>query len=226
MRAPSVRAAVPWLALLLVACEIVGGGDNGKAGDSGTGSDTGTSPSDTSGDPTGTGTGPDGVRTCGALDPVVEVDCDARPETPDPGSDGLPSCTTGVLSCGDTITGTLEGGSTFFDNNRGHAWEWCSGHSTGSELEGPERAYRLDVPANDTYVSLRLASCEPVQLLWYQTSDACPNDRVTCSYVTVDGATCQGDDIVTSGSGILYVVVESLGGSSGNYTLHVDCGET
>jgi hypothetical protein len=216
----------------LAACDLVAPIDkaHGTTEDD-TGTNVGTTGPGTN--PANPPVGQDGVLECRVPQPVgigvrvpLEVECETPIPTPEPGTDGLPACTTAELQCGDTVEGTIAGGSVYFDNNRGHAWEWCSGHSTGSQLEGPERAYKLQLPPTDTYVSLSLASCERTQLLWYQTSDACPTDRVTCSYATVDGASCQGEDILLSGSGIMYIVVESLNGSEGNFKLHVECGET
>jgi hypothetical protein len=153
-----------------------------------------------------------------------QLECREPYETPAPGGDGLDACVTATLACGETVRGTVEGGSSVLSNESGQAFEWCSGHSTGSELAGPERVYRVDVGEENTYASVRLASCEPLQLLWYQTSQACPAEHVTCSYVTVDGAVDQREDILLSGSGILWFVVEGIEGTSGNFELTVDCG--
>ncbi len=153
-----------------------------------------------------------------------DVECPEPYPTPAPGGDGLDACVTATVACGETIQGTIEGGSTVFSNESGKAFEWCSGHSTGSQLAGPERVYRVEPAATDTYVSVRLASCEPLQLLWYQTANACSEERVNCSYVTVDGSVDQREDILLSGSGVVWFVVEGIEGTSGNFELTVDCG--
>ncbi|MCA9492921.1 MAG: hypothetical protein KC621_23480 [Myxococcales bacterium] len=154
------------------------------------------------------------------------LDCRDEYVTPDPGNSGLPACVTDTISCGSTIQGTVAGGSTVFSNESGMAWEWCSGHSTGTQLAGPERVYRLDVDSSTTYVTPRLRSCEPLQLLWYQTSQACPTDHVLCSYITVDGSRDQSDDILLAGNGTIWFVVEGISGTSGNFELTVECGGT
>ena len=154
------------------------------------------------------------------------LECHPDYDTPEPGNNGLPECVTQEISCGDVIKGTIEGGSTVFSNESGMAWEWCSGHSTGSQLAGPERVYRLNVDAGSTYVTPRLKSCEPLQLLWYQTNQACPTERVLCSYITVDGSRDQTDDILLAGNGTIWFVVEGIDGTSGNFELTVECGGT
>lgn len=152
------------------------------------------------------------------------IECRPLYETPAPGSDGQAACVTQTLACGQTVQGTIEGGSTVFSNESGMAWEWCSGHSTGSQLAGPERVYKVVVDGGQTFASVRLKSCEPLQLLWYQTSNACPTERVLCSYITVDGATDQVEDILLAGNGVIWFVVEGIEGTSGNFELTVDCG--
>jgi hypothetical protein len=70
---------------------------------------------------------------------------------------------------------------------------------------------------------VRLASCEPSQLLWYQTSQVCPEERVNCQYATEGSATSQRDDILLSGSGVVWFVVEGLSNDGGNFALTVEC---
>lgn len=154
------------------------------------------------------------------------LDCHPNYETPAPGSDGLPSCVTQEIACGETILATVEGGSTVFSNASGMAFEQCSGHSTGTELAGPERVYKLTMDASVTYVTPRLRSCQPLQLLWYQTGNACPEEHVLCSYITVDGSVDQTDDILLAGSGVLWFIVEGIDGTTGNFELSVECGGT
>jgi hypothetical protein len=153
-----------------------------------------------------------------------QVDCAPLAETPVPGSTGYGDCVTDVIHCGDTVVGTIAGGSTAFSNQTGAPFEQCSGHGPGDELDGPERVYRLDVADTDSYVTVHLASCETTQLLWYQSTEACPTDHVLCSYVHADGALDQGDSIVLSNAGVVWFVVEGLGGAEGNYALTVQCG--
>lgn len=194
-----MRSARLLLALGLAGCDVVSPA-NGDDDDDDTGS-TGTPPSV-----------PD------------DVECRDPYPTPGPGGDGLDACVTATVACGETVQGTIAGGSTVFSNESGQAFEWCSGHSTGSQLAGPERVYRVETGPDDTYVSVRLGSCEPLQLLWYQTTLACPAERVNCSYVTVDGSVNQSEDILLSGSGVVWFVVEGIDGTDGNFSLTVDCG--
>lgn len=161
------------------------------------------------------------VHPAGVPDDIV---CQPAYETPAPGAAGLGECVTAALTCGETVQGTLAGGSTAFDNQYEHPFEWCSGHSTGDDLDGPERVYRLDVPEGIRTVTPRLASCETAQLLWYQTSEVCPSTRVNCSYVGASGATDQTTDILLGDSGVIWFVVEQLQGDPGNFALTVDCG--
>jgi len=143
----------------------------------------------------------------------VPDDLECRPftETPAPGEAGAGECVTGTLQCGETVHGTLAGGSTVFSNQHEAAFEWCSGHSTGDDLDGVERVYRLDVPSNYRYVSMRLASCETTQILWYQTGAVCPTERVACSYVGVHGGYEQAENILLGDSGVIWFVIEGLG---------------
>ncbi len=171
------------------------------------------------GDSTGATTGP-----TGPVPPELRGECDDLFETPPPGSSGGGACVTEVVSCGDTVRGTIRGGSNVFRNEPGYAWEQCSGQGPfGDDLSGPERVYQVDTSGYD-YVSVRLVSCERLQLLWYQTAQVCPEENVTCSYVTVEGSTDQSEDIVLSGSGIIWFVAEGLGGAEGNFELTVECG--
>jgi hypothetical protein len=195
------------LALLLVGlvpgCEILGG--TGPGGDD---------DDDDTADPWVT---PSGVPD--------DVECRPLTETPAPGEAGLGECVTGTLACGETVHGTLAGGSTVFSSQHDLAFEQCSGHSTGDDLDGPERVYRLDVPSNFRYVSMHLSSCETTQILWYQTDQVCPTEHVACSYVGVHGGYEQSEDILLGSSGVLWFVIEGLEGAVGNYTLTVECGE-
>lgn len=193
-----------WL-VLLPGCEILGLGESDGPGD-GDDDDSGSSTSDDDDDASG------------------DPDCRDPYPTPDPGSAGLGDCVTASLACGDLVRGTVEGGSTVFSNEYEAAFEQCSGHGTGDELVGPERVYLLDTTGYD-YASVRLVSCEKLQLLWYQTDQVCPAERVNCSYVGVNGAFDQSEDILLSGSGVLWFVVEGLGGAGGNFELSVECGE-
>ena len=76
----------------------------------------------------------------------------------------------------------------------------------------------------DTYVSAHLTSCGTTQLLWYQSTEACPTSHVLCEYVHADGAVDQSQDILLSNAGVIWFVVEGLGGDEGNFSLTVDCG--
>lgn len=155
---------------------------------------------------------------------TLDDECDELFETPDPGANGLGACVTDEIACGQTVRGTIRGGSTVFANEPDLAWEQCSGQGPfGDDLGGPERVYRVDTAGYD-YVSVRLVSCERTQLLWYQTAQVCPEETLICSYITVDGSTDQSDDIVLSGSGVMWFVVEGLAGADGNFELTVECG--
>lgn len=198
-----MRLALVPLALV-AGCELIGGNGGGGGKDVELPADTGY-------------VHPPGVP--------ADIECQPAYSTPAPGAAGLGECVTAAISCGETVQGTIEGGSTAFDNQYEHAFEWCSGHSTGDQTDGPERVYRLDVPANTRWVHPRLASCEAMQLLWYQTSEVCPSTRVNCSYVHVDGGTDQEQDILLGDSGVIWFVVEQLSGEPANFALTVDCGE-
>lgn len=199
------------LALLftaLAACDITVGSD--KGGHSGTGPDgTGNPTTDTPTNPPHT----------------LDGECDTPFETPNPGDAGLGACVTDEIACGQTLRGTIRGGSDVLENAPDHTFEQCSGQGPfGDPLDGPERVYKVDTTGYDT-VSVRLVSCERLQLLWYWTADGCPQDTLgACSYVTVDGSTDQSEDILLPAYNVLWFAIEGLAGSDGNYELHVECG--
>jgi hypothetical protein len=204
MRLPLLTALWAGLLLVVPACDVLGGSGGGGGDDD----------DDDSGFST-----PGGVPE--------DVECRPLTETPAPGAAGLGDCVTGTIACGETVEGTIEGGSTVFSNQHYAAFEQCSGHSTGDDLDGPERVYRMEVPDEYTYVSVRMASCETTQLLWYQTTQVCPTEHVNCGYPSnpgVHGGYEQSEDILLGEAHVVWFVVEGLEGSLGNYTLSVECG--
>lgn len=152
-----------------------------------------------------------------------DVECGEPYETPEPGAAGEGECVTGVLTCGETVQGTNAGGSLVFSNEYEQAFEWCSGLGEGNDLSGPERVYLLEVPEGVEVVSARLSSCQDSELLWYQTSQVCPEERLNCQYATVGSTRSQSEDILLGSSGVIWFVVEGLGNDGGNFALTVDC---
>ncbi|MFZ5479153.1 MAG: hypothetical protein ACOZNI_20485 [Myxococcota bacterium] len=80
---------------------------------------------------------------------IPPMECDA------PVDEGEPvGCISGTLRCGDVVEGTTEGGDDLWDDPF-YARHFC--FPAGDDYGGPERVYRLEVPANQD-VTIRLDS--------------------------------------------------------------------
>ncbi len=132
-------------------------------------------------------------------------------------------CVTNTISCGETVYGTNLGGSTLFTADG--QFEQCSGSASGSDFDGPERVYRLDLPSSVESLTVKLESCEDSWLLWYRESTECPseNQLVTCSYATRGTFNVQYEYTLAGESGVVWFVVEAFQNDGGNFALHVDC---
>src|SRR5690606_21351543 len=96
-----------------------------------------------------------------------------------------------------------------------------------SKLDGPERVYRLDIPAGVEGLSVKLESCTRSMLFWYQGQE-CATSSQTCSYAPYGTFYDQHGDIYLSDTGIsearvMYFVVEGYDQDGGNFTLSVEC---
>lgn len=148
-------------------------------------------------------------------------DCDEARATTAPGG---PDCLSGVLSCGDTLEATTEGGSTQLD---GGLYEDGYCFVPFEDYEGPERAYELLVPPETLVTLIADFSCQDMALvaaLW--------SDEDTCPYEGAGLYVCEGKS-VSSGAEVLIlpddaearyvVVVDSPAGQEGNFSLEVVC---
>lgn len=160
--------------------------------------------------------------------PPAGLECEEPFDTPAPGELGGGACVTDVISCGDTVQGTNLGGSTHFGSAPGEQFGMCAGSaSQTNKLDGPERVYRMDIPAGTSGLSVRLKSCTRSMLFWYQGS-ACSTSSETCSYAPYGSFYDQHGDIFLSDTGIhedrvMWFVVEGYEQDGGNFTLSVDC---
>jgi hypothetical protein len=198
-------------------CETTGDGGKDASGDADTDADAdadGDSDADADSDADG-----DADADAEYLD--FDQDCDT-PFAQDPLQG---ECLTDTISCGETVFGTNLGGSTVFSADG--QFEQCSGSASGSDLDGPERVYRLNVPNNINSVSVRLESCEDSWLFWYRESVECPseNELVTCGYPIHGNFNVQYDGLIAGTSGIVWFVVEGFQNNGGNFALHIECFE-
>lgn len=158
---------------------------------------------------------------CGHARFAEPLDCDASYNT-----DAPVGCLTGTLSCGDEVLGTTVGGESSWGDEF-YASAFC--FPAGDRHSGPERVYRLELPAY-TQATISLQSdCEDLDLAavaWaYDGRCPTPQHRVA----ECEGSVRRGDDEVhvetlNNARGYL-VAVDGKAGVSAPFRLRVDCGE-
>jgi len=168
------------------------------------------------------------------VDTDTDTDTDTDPELLDFGDDCdtpfatdplMGECVTNTISCGETVFGTNEGGSTLFSADG--QFEQCSGSARDPDLDGPERVYKLNVPSGINSISVRLESCEDSWLFWYRETSECPseNELVTCGYPVRGDFRVQYDGLLAGPSGVVWFVVEGYQNDGGNFAMHIECFE-
>lgn len=199
----SLLAAISALGLGLVACK--GDGDGIFSRDSGGGIFGGDS-----GDGDGGG---------GGVDPP-DCDDDQLSTDPSPG----PDCLTGVISCGDRIEGTTEGGSNQIE---GEVYEDSYCFVPFENYDGPERAYELMLPEYTTAKIYYSFPCQDMAIAAFRWApDECPTFGGETTFV------CEGDGLGRSGSVEIsheleekrfLVVVDAPSGTEAPFALRVEC---
>jgi len=155
------------------------------------------------------------------------LDCNPGAYTsPDPGQNGLAECVTELIECGQTIRGTNVGGSTSFGTNPGEAFFMCSGTSSGDDLSGPERVYKIVVGPNINALEVSLESCAPSKLLWHRSAQSCWDTPLNaCDFAREGTPTSQYDALLVGSLGEVHFIVEGDQNDGGNFALTVDCFE-
>lgn len=151
----------------------------------------------------------------------AELSCSDTSHAADPLID---TCVTGTLRCGDIIEGNTTGGPKGWSDDfyRAHYCLPLPQHYTG-----PERIYRLDVPA-DTRMEARLESpCADLDLfalVW--------QDNSTCPHADHIATECEADDRGAGGKvqvmtdrnpKTLLIGVDGKQGATGVFRLQVTC---
>ncbi|MCB9766297.1 MAG: hypothetical protein H6739_41360 [Alphaproteobacteria bacterium] len=162
------------------------------------------------GDDTGRRTGGSGVTDCdGAYD-------NSPPDGPD--------CVTASIACGETVTGTTEGGGSQFTLDL-YQSAYC--FVPFENYDGPERVYALDLPA-DTLAEIDVdTSCEDMGFaaLKWDPSTCPPNEGHN---ITI----CEGLQYGTGGSVDItpfdtetrhLLVVDAPSGTEAAFTIEVTC---
>jgi hypothetical protein len=123
--------------------------------------------------------------------------------------------------------GSNGGGSSIYGCGVGDAFETCSGSASGTDCDGPERVYVLDIPNGVTHFQARLRSCEASWLFYHQSPDACPDSgpMAACGYATQGTFLDQETPFQLIGGSQIVFVVEGYQNNGGNFALEVDCSE-
>ncbi|MED5369377.1 MAG: hypothetical protein VX899_00060 [Myxococcota bacterium] len=136
-------------------------------------------------------------------------------------------CVTAELVCGDSVTGTTVKGASNYGDKFYSGDSFCS--SLPDNYEGPERVYRLNMPANAEAEVLLDSPCEDLDLFAIRWPDqhTCPNEQHSISQ-------CDEDDSKGDGSLMLYsdkrprtflLVVDGKESATGEFGLKVNCWE-
>jgi hypothetical protein len=153
---------------------------------------------------------------------VEPPDCDDDQLSTDP--PGGPDCLTGVISCGDRIEGTTEGGSNQIE---GEVYEDSYCFVPFENYDGPERAYELMLPEYTTATIYYSFPCQDMAIAAFRWApDECPTFGGETTFV------CEGDGLGRSGSVEIshefeekrfLVVVDAPGGTEAPFALRVEC---
>lgn len=201
------------LLLTLLACDVLKTSDSGSM-------DTGAPGDDTSG---GTDTA-DTYSGDTSLEPLPDRFCDlALPTAP---ADG-PECREAeVLQCGDVVEATLEGGRSVYTADDWEGW-YCSVNLDRHPYDGPERAWRLDIPARTTaYVRIDTpcANLDVFAIFW-EDPDSCPLPGAglrVCETGDGDGSVDVAEVHSVDAESDL-IIVDAKDGEVANFRLSVTC---
>lgn len=220
-----MRVAV--LLLLLGGCEYFKISAEGDTAESEEWTDEDTQGDDSGG--SGDSDSDDSGGDSGGDSGVDDTFCDESFSTDAPGG---PECVTSVLSCGDTVDATTEGGGEAMDAENWEGW-YCSINLDRHPYDGPERVFQVLVPER-TFATFSLETpCvdHDVFAFYWQDTDTCPGadqSLVECEAGDDedddDAATVWADDSNEGGSWYL-VAVDAKDGETGNFRLSVTCEE-
>ncbi len=147
---------------------------------------------------------------------VTSEFCDSTLTT----SSDATTCLTEELSCGDTVTGTTEGGTNTWSGDF-YTSNFCFVDS--SDWDGGERMYSFTQPA-DSEVEIRFDHCNKAAMSVVSWSDtgSCPVDGV----INRCEGTSTGSSVhLSTDNELRWVIgIDTPDGQGGNYTLTVDCG--
>jgi hypothetical protein len=152
------------------------------------------------------------------VDPATGVDC-ALPALDDE------ACPFEVLGCDQVVESTTRGGADRFDRA---TWEgaicldWLA--SDGGDMQGPDRVYVFDVPA-DTTASVTLTSpCARLDLRVVNTTTACNTSPTACSVGSGDLSLSRVTALIGGLSGRRYeIIVDGYDGDAGSFRLQTAC---
>ncbi|MCB9759571.1 MAG: hypothetical protein H6739_06995 [Alphaproteobacteria bacterium] len=154
-------------------------------------------------------------------DTDLGVDCDASYSTAPPAG---PDCVTSTISCGDTVYGTTEGGSTIMDEDL-YGDAFC--FIPYDDYQSSERVYALTVPQNTSVTLTVDTPCAPMSYAMMRWDDAsfCPHGT------QYSIAECEGDE--AGGGGVEHIDVfnaarylisiDAPEGTTGPFGLRVEC---
>ncbi len=192
------------LFLGLAGCDELFGNDKGDGG----GDDSETESTSSPGDDSGT------------TNPTDAEFCDQRLSSAPPGG---PDCQTGTLVCGDSVTGTTEGGLSQLGGSSYLDW-FCD--PTPDAYAGPERVYLFVMEGRGQATVTLESPCVDLDLMVMHYGDEanCPSPGAGIS--ECEASEKSGVDTVVVSAFeryAFYVVVDGKNGNTGNYRLSVSC---
>lgn len=160
------------------------------------------------------------------------LDCKEVFAVPDPGLGGLPECIVEELTCGSVVSGTNEGGSTWYDRQYWEDAQSLDSLAFEDEgiLDGPERVYAFYGHLPDEDIRVTVTSCVQLWSSYIRHGDVSVNWCDEPSPVGVAGHfTGQWpvkDALLLNRSGAEYdweLIIDSWDGQVGNYRIEVEC---
>ena len=150
-----------------------------------------------------------------------EADCDS---TWDDSAPGGPDCTSGTISCGDTIEASTSGGGQAGDSD---LYESAYCFVPGQDHDGDDRFYVFEAAEGQQFSITLESPCEPLSLAAMRWDEAeCPVGR-NHNIGTCDGfeATTGTNtlNMYTTNAGQYYIAVDAAQGVSGNFKLSLSC---
>ena len=188
-------------------------GTDSKPNDSGTLTDTGATPQQTTNNP--------------PTSPTSDLDCDANYNTPAPGND-LGTCITGeVLQCGDVVYGTLDGGSSIYDYDYWYSiGELDALFGRYDALDGEERVYVYE-GLFDSVLKVTFETCFDLWATWVLTGQSTCDVESFSTGGVFEGGTGRRwfTERLNAGTGPhdYQFILEGLDGATGNYAITVEC---